>query len=236
MSKYILRLDDACEKRNVVNWDRMEVLCDRYGVKPLAGVIPHCEDPKMKQYPDDEKFWNRVAGWQDKGWAIAMHGYNHVYVTRVGGINPVNHQSEFAGLPLEEQKKKIRDGVAVLMSHGLQPNVFFAPSHTFDLNTLEALRSESDIRIISDTIASLPYQKYGFTFVPQQSGHVQRLPVAVATFCYHPNGMDDESFANLETFLQVQKNNFITFPLETVTRNRSLYDAMLEKLYFARRN
>ena len=235
MSKYILRLDDACEKRNIANWDRMETLCDRYDVKPLVGVIPHCEDPKMQAYPNDDKFWRRVAIWQDKGWTIAMHGYNHVYVTKDGGINPVNHQSEFAGLPLEEQKNKIRDGIAVFERHGLQPKVFFAPSHTFDLNTLEALRTESDIRIISDTIASRPYRQFGFTFVPQQSGHVQRLPVTVATFCYHPNGMDDISFSNLELFIHRWKSEFIAFPLDFVTRKRTLYDAALEKIYFVRR-
>lgn len=236
MCKYILRLDDACEKRDIANWDRMETLCDRYGVRPLVGVIPHCEDPKMQQYPVDDKFWNRVVSWRAKGWAIAMHGYNHVYVTKDGGINPVNHQSEFVGLPLDVQKQKIHKGLTVFQMHGLQPRVFFAPSHTFDLNTLEALRTESDIRIISDTVASRPYQKYGFTFVPQQSGHAQRLPVAVATFCYHPNGMSDASFSKLEIFFQSFKDDFISFPLEPVTRKRSLYDTVLEKMYFARRN
>ena len=47
MEKYIIRLDDACEKRDVKKWDQMEQILDKYGVKPLVGVIPHCEDPMI---------------------------------------------------------------------------------------------------------------------------------------------------------------------------------------------
>lgn len=45
MAKYILRLDDACEKRDIEKWDLMEQLLDQYNIKPLVGIIPHCEDP-----------------------------------------------------------------------------------------------------------------------------------------------------------------------------------------------
>lgn len=38
MSKYIMRLDDACEKRNIKCWDRIEKILDNYGIKPLVGV------------------------------------------------------------------------------------------------------------------------------------------------------------------------------------------------------
>ena len=42
-----MRLDDACEKWNKSNWIRMEILLDHYGIKPLVGIIPHCEDEMM---------------------------------------------------------------------------------------------------------------------------------------------------------------------------------------------
>ena len=106
MSKYIIRLDDACEKMDVEKWDRMEKLLDKYKVKPLVGVIPHCEDPMMDKYEFDAEFWKKVEIWKNKGWTIAMHGYNHVYGTPCGGMNPVNKRSEFAGLSYEEQAEK----------------------------------------------------------------------------------------------------------------------------------
>ena len=229
--RYIIRLDDASEKRNVENWTRMENLLDKYSVKPLVGIIPNCEDEEMAEYSVDTDFWDRVLSWQKKGWTLALHGYNHVYTTECGGINPVNLRSEFAGVPLSEQKEKIRGGIRVLSEHGVVPQVFFAPSHTFDENTLVALSEESDIRIISDTIATKPYSYKGFTFVPQQSGRVRKLRFNTVTFCYHPNIMKDADFAQLEAFIVENRAHFVEFPMECVTRKRSLLDKLLNYLY-----
>ncbi len=234
MPKYIMRLDDACEKMDVEKWKRMESILDKYGVRPLVGVIPRCEDPMMAQYSFNPDFWETVSKWISKNWTIAMHGYNHVYTTNCGGINPVNKRSEFAGLPLETQKEKIRKGVDVFRQHGINPKVFFAPSHTFDENTLLALKEESDIRIVSDTIANKPYSKYDMTFVPQQSGRVRKLPFNMVTFCYHPNTMKNSDFLDLELFLQ-QNQCFVDFPINMVTRKLGVFDRFLKKIYYARR-
>ena len=234
MAKYIMRLDDASGKRDVARWDRMEALLDRYGVRPLVGVIPACEDPAMEQYPEDLCFWERVDAWRQKGWCIAMHGYNHVYGTESGGINPVNRRSEFAGEPLARQKEKIAGGVAILREHGIEPRVFFAPSHTFDENTLTALLECSEIRTVSDTVANAPYFARGFTFVPQQSGRVRALPFSTVTFCYHPNMMEDGAFEELEAFLSKHQKRFIPFSDAPSSRKKSLYDKLLEKLYMRR--
>lgn len=225
-----MRLDDACEKMDVSKWERIEKLLDKYGVHPLVGVIPHCEDPMMDIYVTDSNFWTKVNSWVKKGWIIALHGYNHVYTTNSGGLNPVNKRSEFAGESLETQRMKIRKGVDIFRVHGINPLVFFAPSHTFDENTLLALKEESDIRIISDTPASKPYSEYGMTFVPQQSGCVRKLPFDIVTFCYHPNGMDATSFEKLENFLK--KNKFVDFSLSQTTRKKSIIDKLLMKVYY----
>lgn len=231
MTKYIMRLDDACPKRDVAKWDRMEILLDKYGVKPLVGVIPDCKDPDMDKYAEDVDFWTkRLPLWQEKGWTLALHGYNHVFKTDCGGINPVNKRSEFAGVPLDEQKAMIADGVAILRKYGVNPKVFFAPAHTFDENTLKALQEVSDIRIISDTPANKPYLKYGMTFVPQQSGRVRKLPFNTVTFCYHPNTMNDAGVEQLEKFLK--ENCFSEFPLEPVLNTMSIRDRIINRLYF----
>ena len=233
MPKYILRLDDACPRRDVAKWNRMEALLDKYGVKPIVGIIPDCKDPDMASFTEDADFWtNRIQCWQSKGWQLALHGYNHVFKTECGGINPVNKRSEFAGVSFEEQKKMIADGVRILRNYEINPKVFFAPAHTFDENTIKALIEESDIRIISDTPANKPYSKYGMTFVPQQSGRVRKLPFNTVTFCYHPNTMSDSAFILLEMFLQ--KNKFEEFPIEQVSRKMSLIDKFLMRIYYAR--
>ncbi len=236
MSKYILRLDDACEKMDIEKWDRMEQLLDKYGVKPLVGIIPYCEDPMMDDYPVDSKFWSKVNNWISKDWSIAMHGYNHVYSTECGGINPINKRSEFAGEPLEVQKEKIFKGIGIMREHGINPKTFFAPSHTFDRNTLLALKAESDINIISDTIANDVYYQDDFQFVPQQSGRVRKLPFKVVTFCYHPNMMKENDFVYLEQFLEKNAVLFTKFELiVNKKRKKSILDKILEKIYFLRK-
>lgn len=233
---YYIRLDDACEKMDVKNWARMEEILDRYHIAPLVGIIPHCEDPKMEQYPVDPTFWETVSGWVQKGWVLGLHGYNHVYITEEGGLNPVQKRSEFAGVPLDEQKKKIADGVKVFRGHGYEPTVFFAPSHTFDRNTLTALRECSQIRVISDTVANKPYTKYGFTFIPQQSGIARKLPFDTVTVCLHPNLMGDEDFAGLEAFLAENPDLFEDFRIVRTDRKPGLYDFLLQKLFFLRKS
>lgn len=236
MSKYILRLDDACEKMDIEKWDRIEQLLDKYGVKPLVGIIPHCEDPMMDNYPIDSNFWSKVNNWISKDWSIAMHGYNHVYSTECGGINPINKRSEFAGEPLEVQKEKIFKGIGIMREHGINPKTFFAPSHTFDRNTLLALKAESDINIISDTIANDVYYQDDFQFVPQQSGRVRKLPFKVVTFCYHPNMMKENDFVYLEQFLEKNAVLFTKFELiVNKKRKKSILDKILEKIYFLRK-
>ena len=235
MGKYIIRLDDASEFRDVEKWNRIEEIFDRYGIKPLVGVIPNNKDEKLTAYEKDEKFWERVHSWIEKGWVIALHGYDHVYLTKDGGINPINKKSEFAGVPLDVQREKIKKGVEILRSHGINPKVFFAPAHTFDENTLIALKEESDIRIISDTVATKSYTKYGFTFVPQTFWSVRNLPCITNTFCYHPNMMLDGTFEYLEGFLRKNSSNFVAFPTKVVTRKKSVMDKIFSKIVFKKK-
>ena len=125
-----------------------------------------------------------------------------------------------------------------MKGHDIEPKVFFAPSHTFDENTLVALKEESDIRIISDTIANDVYFENNFYFIPQQSGRVRKLPFKVCTFCYHPNMMKDKDFEELETFIRRNKALFYEVDLkqtEQRTRKKSLLDDIIRKMYFRRR-
>lgn len=160
----------------------------------------------------------------------------HVFETDNGGINPVNNRSEFAGVSLDRQRQKIRDGYSILLSHKVKPFIFFPPAHTFDNNTLRALEMESKIRVISDTVASDIYFMDNFYFIPQQSGKVRKLPFKMVTFCYHPNIMTDQDFTNLERFLFDNSSLFGTFSEEILKkRKKGLMDMTLEKIYFARK-
>lgn len=219
---------------DVEKWNKIEDILDKYEIKPIVGIIPKNEDTDLVgKYQTDSSFWNKAKAWQSKKWTIGLHGYTHVNISDSGGINPVNNSSEFAGVQLEEQRQKIADGIRIFQENGLQTDVFFAPSHTFDTNTLEALRVESDIRIVSDTVANEIYKMGEFYFIPQQSGHVRKLPFKVTTFCYHPNTMNGQDFEILDDFLKKNKDRFGSFEdLEFTDRKPSLYDKGLRKMYF----
>lgn len=233
---YIIRLDDVSEFMDAEKWRRIEILLDKYSIKPIFGVIPRSEDPDLLAYGKVEGFWEWMRDWVNKGWIPALHGYTHVFETNEGGLNPVNDRSEFAGVPLDRQRQKIREGYAFLKAQGIEAKIFFAPAHTFDKNTLKALEYETPIRIISDTVANDVYFEKGFYFIPQQSGHVRKLPFKTVTFCYHPNIMTDAHFEELEQFLKSNTEKFVNIQqLNLKARKKNVLDKVLSWLYFLRR-
>ncbi len=232
---YFIRLDDAAEFRDIDKWNQMEKMLVNHEIKPIFGIIPDCQDPDLTGYPKDDSFWETVKKWVDMGWTPAMHGYQHVFKTNEGGLNPVNDYSEFAGVSYVEQSKSISMGYDILKSHGIKAKIFFAPAHTYDTNTLRALKENTDIRIISDTVADDVYYENDFYFIPQQAGAVRMLPFKITTFCYHPNTMSESDFQCLEVFIEAHSAEFENFPEFTLKkRKKSLYDMFLQRLYYLR--
>jgi len=237
-TKYLLRLDDACPTMDSEKWSHVEGILDNHGAKPMVGVIPSNTDSKQQINNPDPEFWNKVKQWEQKGWAIALHGYDHCYISKERGINPLWPRSEFAGVPVEKQKEKIRKGVEIFMSHDIRPKYFFAPSHTFDENTLVALRECSDIRIISDTIGLKPYKQGDFIFIPQFGGTCRNIPVpGIWTFCLHPSVMTDDDFNRLISFLKVNSDRVLSFNELSLAnvKSKSIGSMMLSSLYFTYR-
>ncbi|MBQ9677029.1 MAG: DUF2334 domain-containing protein [Prevotella sp.] len=235
-TKYLIRLDDACPYMDGDKWQRMEDILDKYGVKPLVGIIPANADPKTMIEPEDPEFWEKAHRWVDKGWEMALHGFDHVCVTNNGGINPVHRRSEFAGLTYEEQARKIGNGYEVLKGHGIEPSYFFAPSHTFDEVTIKAIKDHTPLRKISDLIATKPYKRDEFTIVPCQMGKLREMPISgYWCACYHPNIMKDEEFVALEGFLKEHQQDFLSFEELPEAGCRSFNDKLLSFAYYTLR-
>ena len=221
-------------------WQRIFNILDYYGVRPMVGIIPHNEDPLQMIDAPDAEFWDEVKLWAEKGYAIAMHGYNHCYLTDKGldGLNPLWRRSEFAGVSLGVQRQKIADGYNIFLKQGVRPKYFFAPSHTFDENTLEALRECTDIRIISDTIAQRPYRLGVFVFIPQLGGRCIEMKIpGVWTFCLHPSMMDEKQFAAVEKFLARHNHQFVAFDNLNVSsaKSKNPFSRIMSVAYFAYR-
>lgn len=234
---YLLRLDDASEYMDIEKWHMLELLLNRYSIKPIVGVIPQNKDKDLTaRFPFNPNFWGLCDVWLKNGWTLAMHGSTHEYSTSEGGLNPVNQYSEFAGVAYDIQERKIQKGLEILQNHGIFPKIFFAPAHTFDENTLLALENNSNIRIISDTIAMDVYKEKEFFFIPQQSGKARKLPFRIVTFCYHPNNMTRKSFAHLEEFFSKNARNFIRFEdISFRERKLNFIDYFLRRMYFLRK-
>ena len=208
VAKYILRLDDASGYMDSSRWEPFFGLADRYCIKPIVGVIPFNRDPKLTTRSLDEHFWDKVRTWQGKGYLIGMHGYEHLYVTRNGGILGKSDKSEFAGLPLDEQKSKLAAAFGKFKDERVTVSVFVAPSHSFDRNTLLAIHEVTGIRIISDGFFINPVIKNGFRWIPQQLWGPKEKKRGVWTICCHPETSDASILSSLEIFLKDHHNEF----------------------------
>ena len=75
----LIRLDDIAECMNWYLMNKCETLFNKHSIKPLLGVIPNNQDKDLLKQTENSEFWNKVRGWQNQGWEIAMHGYTHIY-------------------------------------------------------------------------------------------------------------------------------------------------------------
>jgi len=186
-AQYLLRFDDICPGMNWRVWDQIERLLYDQGIKPVLAVIPDNRDETLQVFPPNGSFWNRVRDYQSSGWTLAMHGWQHRYVTKSSGILGINNYSEFAGLPRFEQEHKLRSGRLVLEREGIDTSVWIAPAHSFDTLTIQLLR-DLGFRYISDGFFPLPHvDEFGMTWVPQQLWSFRRRPFGIWTICFHIN-------------------------------------------------
>jgi hypothetical protein len=232
-AKYIIRLDDACPTMDRKKWDRIEQILDRYNIKPIVAVIPNNEDVKQQRDKPDNLFWDKVRRWKKKGWNIAMHGYNHVYISHNKGMIPLSDKSEFAGLPLEKQNLKIKQAIEIFRKQGIEPDIFVAPSNTMDTNTLNAIKKYTAINIISNGVALYPYIKYGFIWLPVQFTHtIKHINLGVWTVVLHPNSMQNKDIEEIEHDIQIVKNKICTVSdLKAPVRNKKMCDKIFASMY-----
>jgi predicted deacetylase len=231
-ARYIIRLDDACPTMSD-NWDRIEALLDKYNVRPMIGVIPDNKDQSFLFRPADPDFWQKVKGWQNKGWVIALHGYDHIYKTKEGGLVPINDKSEFAGLELSEQRDKIKKGWQIFVDNNIPVDTWIAPAHSFDTNTLEALRTETSITTVSDGISLMPFKDQGFNWIPQQLWKFKKMPFGIFTICLHPNTMKEKELSRFEQDLEIFKDSVIDPTIaQQIDRKKGLADSIFAYIWW----
>lgn len=170
----LLRFDDICPTMNWEQWEKAKNMMDKAGVTALLGVVPDCTDLDLMIDAPRSDFWEYIKEMQNQGYAIAMHGYHHQFEIKANGLVTKNKISEFAGLPYEKQLEKIQKGKEILNSHGIVTDVFFAPAHSYDGNTLRAL-ADCGFKYVSDGLSSKPYMMQGIMLLPCRSGGIPRM-------------------------------------------------------------
>ena len=235
--KYILRLDDFCHTSDIKKWNKVEEILQKYNIIPIVAVIPENIDKALFYSEFNNFFWDKVKYLKNKGWIIAQHGYQHFYETKKSGLLKINNYSEFAGLSYNTQIDKIRKGYNSFVREGIFPEVFIAPAHSFDKNTLKALKDINTIRVISDGFHLFPYKKNGLIFVPQQIWKFRKMPLGIWTICIHPDTLSKKELQNIENFLKKHSKDFVGIDNFYITkRKKSIIDITFEYLYKIIRN
>jgi hypothetical protein len=154
--QYLLRFDDICPTMNWRVWAEIESVLVEHRLQPILAVVPDNCDPELQVDAPADDFWERVRAWQDRGWTIAMHGYQHRYVSWTAGLASAWKRSEFAGLSAEVQREKLRRGMEIFERERITSRVWIGPSNTFDATTVTLL-PEVGINIISAGYFQWPY-------------------------------------------------------------------------------
>ena len=221
--KTVFRIDDVTaymdDSPKAAGCDRFErvlsMLMDA-GAPPLLGIVPDLRDENLSEHiPADKEererrfmeFVPRVRDHMDSGCEIAMHGLRHLYTTLSHGIFPLNSFSEFAGVPEEEQSRRISEGKRIMEAAGLHTTLFMPPGHTFDMGTLKALK-ENGFTGITDGFGRRPYLREGLTFYPiafntEKDARSDRE--GWTTVVLHPCTMSEEGVNRLSKMLHDPK-------------------------------
>lgn len=233
-ARYLLRFDDICPSMNWRAWDAVERVLLDYQLHPILAVIPDNRDDTLRVSAPDERFWARVRTWQGRGWTIAMHGWQHMFVTNNAGILQVNRYSEFAGLSWDEQEMKIRAGLEVFRREGIRSKIWVAPAHSFDEVTLQVLAG-SDVRYLSDGFFLLPHvDRFGMTWIPQQLWSFRWRPHGVWTICFHINRWTTTEILDFKESVKRygQKiSDFSRIVSQYDGRQESLFDSAAARIY-----
>ena len=199
--KIAVRMDDIAPEMDWAKWERADRILREHHITPLLGVVPDNRDPNLikdKESHSQEFFWDFLHKCRKEGYVLALHGCSHVYDTKKGGMFPLNSFSEFAGHPYEKQYERLAHGKEILEQHGIHTDIFMAPAHSYDRNTLKALH-ELGFHRMTDGFGRKPYVYRGMTFYPI-AHHLEKQwnQEGYTTYVLHTNTMEEKDFERLE--------------------------------------
>lgn len=207
--QYLIRLDDITPDMNWSNFYKVKEILDRYQIKPLIGVVPDNQDTLIHFSEPHQDFFAYIRELQQEGYTISQHGYRHIYETVDSGLLKLNPFSEFAGLSYEEQYQKLKAGKEILEKEGIRTDIFMAPGHSYDANTIKAL-SELGFLYVTDGFYHRPYTDGGIVFVPCTMLESYK-GTNINTLCFHLNRKTEEELREFENFIRKKQSSIIAF-------------------------
>ena len=233
-ARYLLRFDDLCPTMNWPVWDQIEAVLEQENIQPILAVVPDNQDEVLRFGAAEPRFWDRVRAWQTRGWTVAMHGWQHRFVSEHAGLLGVNKFSEFAGIARDQQQAKLSAGRAVFERERLAARMFVAPAHSFDEVTLELL-SSLGFRYVSDGFFPFPHvDRFGLLWIPQQLWAFRRRPLGVWTICFHINAWSTRELSQFRANVRAYRDAICD--VETVVgefgnRQQSIFDSAAARFY-----
>ncbi len=235
MYKILLRFDDLSPFHNIDKWREIEHFLLQEDIKPILAVIPDNRDSQVSFSKYQDSFWTNIKRLQKNGWTIALHGLHHELIKCEKSIIKTNDVGEICDLSFSAQSNMIKEGIRIINSHGINVDLYCAPAHSFDSNTLDALL-KNGISIITDGFYLYPglCRSKGIFFVPQQLWRMRRFPFGVFTVCYHHNNMSHLDVQNLKKDIMKYKKYISSFDLvmnEYGTRHLNFFDKLFSFFY-----
>ena len=215
---FILRFDDVSPGMAWQKFEPFKARLQDLGIKCVLGVVPDCQDMSLDVEPKRDNFFDYVRFYKEFGDTIAQHGCFHVYNTKSAGLLGINPRSEFAGNSFDKQLALLSLGKNKLQSEGVWEPYFMAPAHSFDDDTIDALKALGFIAL-TDGYGFSPYQYRSMILIPQLTAAPLNLGFGYCTICVHINTMTDKSLAQLIKFVEENKEKFVDF--KTVVANHT---------------
>lgn len=234
-ARYLVRFDDICPTMNWRVWEQLEPVLHTHGVRPIMAVVPDNRDPHLAVDAPQPDFWARVRRWQAAGWAIALHGHQHLYTTQQAGLVGINRYSEFAGLAEDRQREKLQLALAVFEREGVRADAWVAPAHSFDAVTLRLL-VQAGVRVVSDGFYTRPVQHMGAVWVPQQLWRFRPMWRGLWTVCFHHNAFDQAAVERFATDIAGYAPHIVDLPAAVASHavgRRNAADAAFASAWMA---